>query len=480
MGLPNRETPRFIVELNRHNSVAAATKDFKGFCEWNRMDRASGELSTYYQTTPAGETASVVEEYVERKREGDRDKAGSTFSDVKAGSDPWALSALGNRHAKLSEGLYLARESSYFNELFAKASDGKSGKKLLLTEFAQTMTENLKSSFNSHYRSPAHPAGKSHDLGTVERVGLCKGVTNITRVPGCASALGSLMPKLKVAVSGASVLDPALLKSTLEDQKITRALQTTATSLWNRIGSDSFTESDNIYTELFSSLRQEGFQENEAKDKALAVLATLSAGGPNFSLRGNLQETQSFPICEGGCNPNNIFLAAIAEGMTHADTLKMSKSSKLYSLPPNVDFPCDTGKNYHFWMSAYYANQLVKEGFSSSSVRSAVYVSHLGYQISRREQKDQGGLDNNLLSMGRYTSPENGIRMDLILASAGAKFGAEGANTLTKVAARDGYIEFLKSGNTNASKEEWTKLGDPRKYYNWLDRIRARKALEAF
>lgn len=348
-----------------------------------------------------------------------------------------------------------------------------------LQSFAQTMSENLKSSFPRDYKTPNYGKGRVQSLSPVERMALCKGVTSMVETPGCASALGKLMPKLEVVVSGASVLDPELQQKTIADQKITRALQNVATSLWDKIGARSFTGSDNIYDDLLKELHKEGFSGEEAKDKALQIMGALSTGGPNFSLRGPVSDLESFPQCPNSCNPNYVFLSAIAEGLVHADTLKMNSSSKLYSLPSNVDFPCDSGKGYHFWMSAYYANQLTKEGVQAQSAQSAVYVSHLGYHIARREQRDENG-DNNLLSMGRFTSPENGVRMDLVLASSGARFGAEGANTSAKISVREAYIETLKAGNADTSQEDWRTPADPRKYYKWLDRVGARTALESF
>lgn len=468
MGLVNQELSEFMVDLNKNNSIDAAERDFKGFCEWNRMDRASGELQS--------RDPSAFAKYLTRKREGNRQEAGNSLGEVST-SGPWKSSMRGNRNAKLKDGSKLRRGGSHFYATYAEVN-GEKSESVFLAEFAKKMVSNLKSDFEHAYLLPEIGKVNIKQLNLTQRLGLCSGITGPFGMRGCASALGMLMPKLEVSQENASTLDPKLINQTLGDVTLTKALKKVSTSIWERIQNNQFKKSDNIFLELENAFREEGVSKIESRNKALQIMGTLSVGGPNFATRGLREETSKFPACTPSCNPNNVYLSAIAEGLVHADTLKMdSANPSLYSLPDSVDFPCDSGKNYHFWMSAYCANQLKLEGASKSSAQSAVFVSHLGYQISRDEHLGGGG--SNLLKMGRFTSPENGTRIDIILAAAGAKFGVEESSSKT-INARKAYSEVLRAGSLDSTQEDWSQISDPRKYYKWLDRIGAQKALEEF
>src|SRR5262249_21539205 len=148
----------------------------------------------------------------------------------------------------------------------------------------------------------------------------------------------------------------------------TKALQNVAVNLWHKIEARSFGSTDNIFSALSSELQRDGFDKSSANQKAVEILGAIGTGGAQFAGRVNRDEIINFPAsCKAPnhCNLNSVFMAAIAEGMVHADTLKMmDKEASPYSLPAGAGFPCDSGKSYHFWMAAVLEQELEKKGHS--------------------------------------------------------------------------------------------------------------------
>ena len=72
---------------------------------------------------------------------------------------------------------------------------------------------------------------------------------------------------------------------------------------------------------------------------------------------------------------SRIALSAIAEFIPLMDPMMSEHAGSLYSLPPSVKSDCDIGKNYHFWMTAYFARKNAVEGMDPKSA--AAYGANL-------------------------------------------------------------------------------------------------------
>lgn len=447
-----------FVRITKVSAIRSAKTDFQGFCEWNRMDRASGVFRD-------------SSDYIAAKREGDRDRAGALIGRPPFFT-PWERSLLGNAEAKKGP-----EDSSMLS--LRHQVDPKRFTGIVAGRLSDPRLEGT----NRLQDHRGLRDARIHEVSTVERMAACKMVTGTINVLSCSSSLERLIPMMP---THGAILAPKLIRETLGKRSYTKALQKVAASLWARLDSKNFSPESNIYDELQDAFRETGFDPAEARRASLEVLGTISTGGANFFHRLDQEsktDIEYFPDrCLGGksCDLNAVFLTAIAEGISHADTIKMrNRPAKPYSLPGNMDFPCDSGKSYHFWMSAYFANKLREQGSSREGARSAVYTSHLGYHAARRSLA--GNSDEvEMLKMGRYTSPENGLRMDMVLSAAGATFGSDLDGASNAVFDGHGaYIKMLEEGDTDPTRRDG-HLRSPSNFLTWVQRLSPRTALDSF
>ena len=130
------------------------------------------------------------------------------------------------------------------------------------------------------------------------------------------------------------------------------------------------------------------------------VLAVLSARGANFY---KLLEYSS----------KNDFRTLVALGVISSASLYFdSLNHDLFSFPRGVKVDCDSGKSYHFWMTAYLARR-----FGS---KWAAYLTDVGYQMKSKTEF----RNPNRAFTDRWNSVANQkIRLDLAYSAAGAKYG---------------------------------------------------------
>lgn len=439
--VPGIEDNKTWVGLLKELAIEAASKDFKGFCEWNRMDRFTGTAKKF-------SSSKSVWNYREAKAAGDKDGGANALSETVV-FNPWMASMLGHEKLKNSTKNELP---TYFKEA-CKSVDMNECSKLLARDLSAT---NLK----ANYDVPKYTSSGPIKVKTSEILGVCT-FLDFSAVLGCQSASEKVLKLIEIHRDArepnmsAEIAGVPLIQDALSNKKITEPLKRVAANLWSKISAKKFEANENIFSDLVSEFKKEGFSEADAKKEAVNVLGAISTGGPNFALRINQDDVNQFPkkCIERSCNLNSVFMSAIAEGMVHADTLKMKGSNpSTYSLPEGAGFPCDIGKSYHFWMSAALSNRLVQEGSSQAAAKSAVYAAHLGYHL--RSSADL--RSNNVLGMARFNSIENGIRMDMTLAAAGASFGSrlDSIGTSEDLKMKEVFIKMMQKSGTNPSSKD--------------------------
>ena len=114
------------------------------------------------------------------------------------------------------------------------------------------------------------------------------------------------------------------------------------------------------------------------------VLAVLAARGANFYMLFDYGSRENYRVMTA--------LAVISSAALYFDSL--NRSGEIFSFPRGVHVSCDSGKSYHFWMTAFLAHEYGSKW--------AAYIAEIGYQK---------------------------IRLDLAYAAAGAEFGAHSEGT---------------------------------------------------
>jgi len=137
-----------------------------------------------------------------------------------------------------------------------------------------------------------------------------------------------------------------------------------------------------------------------SETKKWNVLAVLASRGANFYKLFEYASKKDFRTIAA--------LGVIASASLYFDSL----SPNLFSFPRGVQVNCDSGKSYHFWMSAYLARR-----FGS---KWAAYITDVGYQMkSKTEFRDP----NRAFTEAWDSSANQKIRLDLAYSAAGAEYG---------------------------------------------------------
>ena len=151
-------------------------------------------------------------------------------------------------------------------------------------------------------------------------------------------------------------------------------------------------------------------QAKEATWKSMAFFATAGANLANYIEY----------ICQDNYWAAQRILFVIANGSLILDR-KTSARGFLYSYPREINSLCDYGKNYHFWMSAYLAREVMKKTNNVKGSAAAAFTADKGYQFF----KVGNGRDRNkVFRQNLFANYSNNIRLDLVQAAAGAWFGA--------------------------------------------------------
>lgn len=475
-------TNELLVKSAKVAALAAVKENLKTFCEWNRMDRYLDQGSHIFRDQVKNspfKTHEVLKKrmefrYRQAKDAGNLDLAANIFTgylkeNASFNNDVWTNSLLG--HEKLK----LAYVTSFFYEVKRNAAEEHS-----MPSLAASMVESLEAPFlqDNTYSLPKYSLTKPMPAIGMDKKAAACAYLSFTAAADCIGAVEALEPYVSIYQRQDSkymVAPLPLIKKALADRTITEGLKTAATNIWKKVRDDKFGPTDNVFDELKSAFILHGMEPKLAAEKALLSLGAISSGGPNFVLRGDQKQATRFPnscSASGGCNPNFIYLSAIAEGMVHGDTYKMrAEKPSLYSLPAQHSFPCDSGKTYHFWSMAALTHEMMKQDYSAEGARAAVYLSQLGYQMHRPIQSDD--QKTKLLEKARFGTLENSTRIDLTLAAAGTRFGADisqgkdpSSHDLSK-----GLYEMIRDGGErpNEQKNSTFLFGDQSLTEQWVD-----------
>lgn len=257
--------------------------------------------------------------------------------------------------------------------------------------------------------------------GGVDAVGECISHSGF-RASSCLNALKILRGKVRVALYGqVPFTNIELWKKIYSTKKYDEGLRLAALQVAERMLGD-LQENDNIFDDLLVAFHRSGMSSVEAIDATWTVLGVIANGGQNTLSRTVLLEWPS---------QKSQALGYIANSMTAIDLKKRQKNLSLYSFPLGIETNCDTGKPYHFWMSAYLARNLVKDEKIESNVAiAAVYISQKMYQVQRGALNAQIKSKGAIFTRPPYDPSHQIIRTDLAFAAAGAVFGALSDNTL--------------------------------------------------
>lgn len=255
--------------------------------------------------------------------------------------------------------------------------------------------------------------------------------------------------------NGASTTAAAEFREIFSDRRYATPLRSIANKMIDRLKDPVLTQGTNLFDDVKNEFLKSnsGFTRQEAEDAAWKTMAVLAATGPNMN-------TRVMPDDNEKQHPTALALSVMAQMIPHLDTMSMMQDRpQPYSLPKNTSFACDSGKTYHFWLSAYLARKRKKEGFSDEGARGAAFAANLGYQLKAPSR--QGVSDyNTTKSLPRFNPIENSIRLDLTLAAAGAKFGVDeelktGAKKQDLGAA---FADFIEGAGTSSESEPAGKL----------------------
>lgn len=463
-----------------------SSANFPTFCIWNRMDR----FSTGYKS-------DVRSKYLTLKNNNDMEGAVSLLAANESTSknDIWSLSMAGHpdlkKRADQISFLVTCDSAADFN---CKPASN--------TELENAFSAPFKK--NNLYIPEYKPLKESKKSALTERLGACtifsKGGINSCRkniskieelmeiqdfiadqnTPRPFSSVESKpifsmgMGSAEAPITSSMVTAAPIVKNVLTDPNITEGLRIAALKMLKKQRLPTSQDS-NLFDDIKTSMIEAGLSASSAEEKTWDVMAALATSGPNFAKRWSRNSlAHKMDIKNISDNPNAFSLQTIAEAIPKLDTLKASEQNgKIYSLPNGIEFPCDIGKSYHFWMTAFLARKLSKEGSSIESASSSAYIANLGYQM-RREL--YAGSNLNMDSLERFGATENGIRMDLLLASSGAKFGASSAsNGSYKVDLTQKYREAVKQ-SSSSSISMTSAIGSllpglPGKAATFIDRI---------
>ncbi len=168
-----------------------------------------------------------------------------------------------------------------------------------------------------------------------------------------------------------------------------------------------------LLDDLVTAFEEAGYDQRSALDLSFTFLAFYGTRGASMVSAIDLvtPENQSVMLSS--------MMIAASLGVLDAVTLP---STHPYSLPPTVTTSCTYGAPYHFWMPAALAWQLVRKNHSARSSMIAAHILGVGYEALAttvdREPWDE-------LTISAMSISNNGVRINIAMNDAGAKFGSE-------------------------------------------------------
>ena len=272
----------------------------------------------------------------------------------------------------------------------------------------------------------------------------------------------------------AKVLTPEAWLYVYKNNRLDNALITLAKELQSKLKSGNIDDTGNIFDDLNSHFIADGLTQEEATEATFQILAIISNGGPNTASRIVGLDLEALPKSSA--------IAFLSQAMGAIDYLKQKKGFSLYSYPSEIKTKCDYAKPYHFWMSAYLSQELVKNKIATEeNAPEFVFLAQKGYQINRDVLSSGAGKTSKVLSAESFGPIKQIIRLDLSFAAAGAIFGAKQFNNLTPIKQIDvdrATVALLKKAQSTKTE---IKDSDSflQKYSAWNEQFAPDEALRA-
>lgn len=211
---------------------------------------------------------------------------------------------------------------------------------------------------------------------------------------------------------------PSLYVEILGDSKsYDEGLRRAALKVLERVR-DNDTKDADLFSDVERSFREAGNSPAQAKEMAWKTLGLLATGGANISARVFQLKTRL------DSQTTKVALSVIASLAPVLDS-KTFATGHPYSYPKSVHTTCDSGKPYHFWLTAYLAHALVEGGAHPAAAAAAAFTAQKGYEMF----SNTPGRDPSRPFREDFQSPyADSIRMDLAYSSAGAIFGSNAIN----------------------------------------------------
>jgi hypothetical protein len=228
----------------------------------------------------------------------------------------------------------------------------------------------------------------------------------------CPTALNKVI-EMSVPLDFGNFTQPQLYQEILGNDAYDAGLRRAALKLLDRMQKRDVKGAD-LFSDVRNGFLEVGVPAAKAEEMTWKTMGLIATGGPNTGVRLNMIKT---PLGEAG---RKVALIVLATVPFYLDSLTMA-SGHPYSYPPTVHSTCDTGKPYHFWLPAYLGWELARTGTDARPAATAAFLGEKGYQM----MADTETRDPTQPLREAFLSPyQNSIRMDLVMAAAGATFGA--------------------------------------------------------
>lgn len=420
---------REMIAKTRNAMADFARRDIREACEWIRMGNMISEKSQ-----------AAVDRFNAFANRGDKLGALEAMKPFIPTGEYWELSLLANSRLK-------AHQSYHFGTSQFTLSEARES---LSKPYAPEALESTPIELEAVRKFEMPPMASTAFCGAIK----------LKLIGGCPGALEKNINEMipKENKNGSQVTAADEFKEIFNDERYVKPLRGVALKMLDYMKDPVMTEGSNLFDDVMREFSKpdSGFKGEEARDAAWKTLAVLAATGPNMYQRVIHQDEEDLKAI----HPTALALAVIAQSIPHLDTQSMGQDKpRPYSLPKSVNFTCDSGKTYHFWLSAYLARKRLKEGVSAEGARGAAFAANLGYQLkapSREGKSDYAATR----TMPRFNYIENSIRMDLSLSSSGAAFGVDeklqsGAKSVNLNGA---FADFIGAGGTQREEPKPLRL----------------------
>jgi hypothetical protein len=231
--------------------------------------------------------------------------------------------------------------------------------------------------------------------------------------------------------------------------KYTNGLKTAAQLLISRAENNDL-DGANLFDDIKSSFEKNGVSTADADRFTWNTMGIIGTAGPN------LGQVLAYVSTPKNTDRLKLALATITSLAPVLDEMSI-QSGHIYSYPASVKSTCDSGKTYHFWLTAYLAHHLVLNGHSSpSGAAAAAFTAQKGYQMF---SVTPGRTPSQPLTDPLFSPYSNTVREDLAYSSAGAIYGSRSAKGLqTEINVNDGLKAIISAarpiGRINASQAD--------------------------